>query len=479
MRFLVGRLRAEIRSMLTCRRGQVAIIFAFAATMLFVAVGMGIDLWRAYSVRARLQAAVDAAALAIASTDRTQFTDSQLQARAQAYVTANYPTGVLGKPDKPTFSYGSTINIISVTDSATVATTFMRIVGINTLSINVAGQAKAAWPNIDFYLLLNSSPSMGIAATQNDINMMVKNTTAQCNSPPSGGSSCGCGFACHETNPAGDTHCNKTACNLSGLGNTGGVDNYQLSKNLGVTLRIDNLRLAAQNLMTTAQSTENSNNATYRMAIYTYDVAFNNGKNGTSGPIQSLTSNLTTAQASAASIQQLTVYQNNWLTKTNKNNDADTDLAAALTGINTVMPDSGHGTKSPGDTPKEVMFFVTDGENDSIVGSCKNSGGTPKGSAAPYALCSGNRQMSALDPSYCTTIKNRGILIAVLYTEYLPLPTNGWYNTYVSAYQPGIATQLQACATPGLYTEVLTGGDISAALTQLFLTAVNSVFLSK
>ena len=84
-----------------------------------------------------------------------------------------------------------------------------------------------------------------------------------------------------------------------------------------------------------------------------------------------------------------------------------------------------------------------------------------------------------MDPSYCTTIKNRGILIAVLYLEYLPLPTNTWYNNHVSKYQPAIATNLQNCATPGLYSEVLTGGDISAALSKLFINAVDSVFLSK
>jgi hypothetical protein len=84
-----------------------------------------------------------------------------------------------------------------------------------------------------------------------------------------------------------------------------------------------------------------------------------------------------------------------------------------------------------------------------------------------------------MDPGWCTTIKNRGIVIAILYTEYLPLPTNGWYNSHVSKYQPNIGLTLQSCATPGLYTKVTTGQDISAALAQLFILAVNSVFLSK
>ena len=48
-------------------------------------------------------------------------------------------------------------------------------------------------PNIDFYLLLDNSPSMAIAATTDGINTMVANTQ------PQGG----CAFACHETRSRG------------------------------------------------------------------------------------------------------------------------------------------------------------------------------------------------------------------------------------------------------------------------------------
>ena len=199
-------------------------------------------------------------------------------------------------------------------------------------------------------------------------------------------------------------------------------------------------------------------------------------------------SRVTLSTAATATATGVTV---NFGTTTN-NNDEDTNYPNAMTQINTIMPNPGQGTASPGDTPKEILFIVTDGVEDTNVGGCTTSGGS--GADSPYVVCSGNRQQSAMDPSYCTTIKNRGILIAVLYTEYDALPTNAWYMTYVSPYnQPpppqspdlssdystGIASQLESCATPGLYTKVATGGDISAALNQLFITAVNSVFLSQ
>ena len=432
MRFAILRLLTCVRSLLGDRRGVVGIIFAFAATAMVIAVGMGIDMWRAYSVKARLQSAVDAAALAIASTNQQNFTQAQLQGRVQSFVTANYPAAALGTPSTPTLSYGANINTINIGDSATVPTTFMWIIGVRTLTVSATSQAKAAYPNIDFYLLLDDSPSMAIAATQAGINTMVAKTSAQG----------GCAFACHEVNPSADS-----------LGNPGGAsqDNYALAQSLGVTLRIDMLRQATQNLMTTAQQTENGNDATYRMAVYTFDVNFNT--------IQTLTPNLTQAQTSSGNISMLEVYKNNWLTQTNNNSDEDTNYDNAMTNINTTMPNPGNGTNAPGDTPKEVMFFVTDGVEDENV--------------------NGGRQISVLNTSWCTTIKNRGILIAVLYPTYLPLPTNAFYNSNVAPFQSNIGPTLESCASPGLYFNVTSDADISAALATLFQQAVNAVFLSK
>jgi hypothetical protein len=91
----------------------------------------------------------------------------------------------------------------------------------------------------------------------------------------------------------------------------------------------------------------------------------------------------------------------------------------------------------------------------------------------------GSRVQSLMDPSYCTTIKNRGIRIAVLYTTYLPLPTNSWYNSYIAPFQPNIGSNLQSCASPGLYFQVSTDQDISSAMIALFDQAVKTAYLAK
>ena len=125
-----------------------------------------------------------------------------------------------------------------------------------------------------------------------------------------------------------------------------------------------------------------------------------------------------------------------------------------------------------------MVFLVTDGVEDKISATCPNA-----------TFASNSRCQQPLDTAMCTTIKNRGIKIAVLYTEYLQLIANAatgiqktdqWYMSWIDKYnQPTsstgqIAQNLQACASPGFYSHVQTGGDISAALTDLFIKVASS-----
>lgn len=412
------------------RRANVVMMFAFLLIPVLFATGMGVDYASAARKRSKLNAAADAAALAAVTPSAMAKSSSTAQAGAQSMFDslASLVPGLQGGSLSSNITVtdnGLTRNVL-VTYSAKSLNTFSAIIGATTLGIGGKAQASAALPpNIDFYLLLDDSPSMAIAATTAGINTMVANT-------PSQG---GCAFGCHQSNPKADN-----------LGNPGGIDNYQLARNLGVTLRIDLLRTAVQNLMTTAQNTQAQTNATYRMAIYTFDTtnSFNN--------IASLTSNFTTAQTLAGNIQLLMVYKNNWLTSTNNNSDTDTDISNAMSNINGAMPNPGGGTQAAGDNPQEVLFIVSDGVHDAMV--------------------NGKRVQSLMDTSWCTTVKNRGIRIAVLYTSYLPLPTNSWYNIYIAPFQSQISPTMQSCASPGLFYEVSTNGDISAALSDLFSQAV-------
>src|SRR5208337_427255 len=101
------------------------------------------------------------------------------------------------------------------------------------------------------------------------------------------------------------------------------------------------------------------------------------------------------------------------------------------------IPNPGTGTNQPGDTPQEVLFIVTDGVEDEQNGSRLQQAINDLGNAP-----GGN----SLGTNWCTTIKNRGIKIAILYTDYLAVPTNSWYNQWIAPIQSDIGPALQPCS---------------------------------
>jgi len=417
-----------------------AMFMALAAVPIIFSVGAGVDYSTSNMVKTKLQAVADAAALS--AVDHSEISDTATN--AQAVATTVFNTEVANIRNVTVTSLTVTVTDTNnsrtsvVTYAATKTNAFMGLLGLPTTTISGSASAAAGLSvNINFYLLLDNSPSMNIAATSAGIQKMVNNTAAQG----------GCAFACHETNPSADN-----------LGNPGGVDNYQLAKNLNVVTRMQNLASATQSLMTTATATEGSNTSQYQMAIYTF------ANNGLS-TIQALTSNLTAAQQAAGNINVLPVYKNNWLTSTNNNSDMDTNFETAMSQISTIMPNPGLGT--PTSTPQEVLFIVSDGVDDEANStSCSKA-------------LSGNRCQQPFNTAQCTTIKSRGIQIAVLYTEYLPLPTNTWYNNWISPFQSQIGPNMQSCASPGMFFSVTTDGDITAAMQALFAQAIATARLTR
>jgi Flp pilus assembly protein TadG len=391
--------------------GNLSAVFALTLIPIIGLIGVGIDFTNSSKRKATLDAIADSASLAAVTPSMLAQSDSaSVTAATNLFNTQVSSISGIGPVTLTVTPQDNGLSrTVTVSYSTTSTALFGRLVGKTAVPISGASAATGQGaPNIDFYLLLDNSPSMAIAATTTGINTMVANTGSD-----------KCAFACHESDTAPN-------------------DYYGLARSLGVTLRMDLVRQATQNLMTTAKSTGTANNAKYRAAIYTFNYGFDT--------ITSLTSNLTSAQSQAANIDIYEVPYQNW------NNDAITNYTNAMSQINSIMPNPGGGTNQNGDKPQEVLFIVTDGVEDQMSGTA--------------------RVQALMDPSYCTTIKNRGIRIAVLYTTYLPLPTNDWYNQYIAPFQPNIGPNLQSCASPGLYYAVTTDQDISAALINLFNTAV-------
>ena len=317
IRLLVDAMR-QVRRFRRDDGGSMAIMMGLTAVPLIFAVGAGIDYGTANMAKAKLDAVADAAALSAVDHQAITGTPAAAQTTAETTFNAeaiNIPNVIVGNVSA-TVTDSTTGRTAVVNYTATKTNLFMGIFGDPTSTITGSSTAQAGLTtNINFYLLLDNSPSMNIAATSAGIQTMVNNTSAQG----------GCAFACHESDPAADN-----------LGNPGGEDNYTLAKNLGVVTRMQNLASATQSLMSSAASMEGSNQQ-YQMAIYTFN-------NSSLSAIQALTSNLGNAKTAAANINVEEVYSNNWLTKTSQNNDTDTNFESAMSAINTIMPAPGTGT---------------------------------------------------------------------------------------------------------------------------------------
>jgi Flp pilus assembly protein TadG len=438
---IFGLLRAFVRD----RRGNMAITFALTAVPVVVSVGAAIDYSLANRAKAALDSYADAAALSVVNQHAMSMTAAQARKSAVKFFKAQSATLKRGSVDTVTATVtdSSSGRAAVVSYTANVQTTLANVAGIHQININGKATANSALPvYMDFYMLLDNTPSMGVGATPDDVTLLVNNTSDKC------------AFACHQMDAS--PH-----------------DYYGLAKSLGVTMRIDVVRSATQQLMDTAGSSQIVSSQ-FRAAIYTFG-----GSAQQMGltKVSSLSSNLTSVKSQANGIDLMTVPYQNYAS------DTDTNFDKILTDMNTEIPAPGDGTSSS--SPQKFLFFVSDGVQDAATASCLKTttpGQDPK-TGTNYTRC-----QSPLNTKFCTAIKNRGIKIAVLYTTYLALPTNDWYTTWIAPFNKGpygpspnseVAANMQACATPGYYFEVSPTQGIADAMTALFQKASQSARLSK
>jgi Flp pilus assembly protein TadG len=138
--------------------GNVAVIFAIALIPVTILIGAAVDYAHAGSIKAAMQAALDATALAMAQNAAT-LTSSELQQQSTANFNSLFPgTNVSGL--QITTSYNATNSTQTVSASASVATTFMQMAGFRQVAIS--GTSTTAWgiPKLQVALVLDNTGSM-------------------------------------------------------------------------------------------------------------------------------------------------------------------------------------------------------------------------------------------------------------------------------------------------------------------------------
>jgi Flp pilus assembly protein TadG len=149
-----------LRQLAERREGAIAIIFALCAIPAVIAAGMAIDVGRAYMVKMRLGAALDAAALAVGS--ETNLTSTQLTTALNNYFTANFPSTALGTNVSVTpvpANADMTASTVNFQAQASVPMTFMQLVGVSSITVSVSAQTKKT-VGLEVAVVLDNTGSM-------------------------------------------------------------------------------------------------------------------------------------------------------------------------------------------------------------------------------------------------------------------------------------------------------------------------------
>jgi len=174
---MINRIAKKLGLFRRDQRGNVAVIVGAAIIPLVGALGLATDTARGYLVKARLSQALDAAALAGGKV----YFSTQRDADIKKYFGSNFPSASTPVYDTPyTASFmNATVTLnhpvnggttgkenLTLTAQATIPTTFMRVLGFDTVTVDATSQVTRAISALDVVISMDWSGSMTSPGTK-------------------------------------------------------------------------------------------------------------------------------------------------------------------------------------------------------------------------------------------------------------------------------------------------------------------------
>jgi Flp pilus assembly protein TadG len=157
--------------LLRAREGAVAVFVAGAIVPLVAAVGISVDASRGYLLRSRMGQALDAAALA---GGRQMFSPNR-DGDVRMFFAANFPAGFMGATvTGPTIAVDANSENITLTASASMPTSFMRVLGYDAITVSSRTVVHRANRGMELVLVMDNTGSM---SGNNKINAMKSAAT--------------------------------------------------------------------------------------------------------------------------------------------------------------------------------------------------------------------------------------------------------------------------------------------------------------
>jgi Flp pilus assembly protein TadG len=507
-----------LKSFVRNERGNIAVIFAIACLPILAAVGCAVDYSLATRMKAQLQGAADAAsvgALAVGSpayVAAAQMGSTGSVAAGVTDATNIFNANIIGMTGYANLTVTPTVtktnsNLVSqITYSASMTTTFVSLIGYPTMTLTGSAQSAGSLPPyLDFYLLLDVSGSMGLPSTSAEMTRLSSVNPDNFVQYPSG-----CTLACHfapqnsactdsgtQGYPTNNYCLGYAISRVSQSGYTGllstnnsnpkkkqlpssivsGLPNSlytQLSTvascptpgtDACIQLRLDAVGYALNQLLLTANNSEKLPSQ-FRVGLYPFIQYLYSTYFPLTSSINGSSTNPSTINYAAANLASLL--------DTNMNaslGSGGTHIDTALSSVNSLVLSVGNGSASTDTLP--YVFLITDGAQD------------PQSKGVPNGGWSGSNHATVINPATaCTPLKNRGIIVSVLYIPYQPIsPVNASFagdeDDAANSNIPNIPASLQACASPNFFYTANAPADIAAALNAMFNHALVTAHITQ
>ena len=449
LRLRLGRAR---RAYARDASGNFAMMFALAAPILILFVGMGVDYKVGLSDKALLDTSADAAALAAVNSAKAYFASNSSTESGTTLSDGAIAAGIAQGLKVFAANKGSTLTVSTVTPLITmtyanlaftakvnwagqVRTHFGPLVGIDSIAISGDSAATAQLPKyLDFYVVVDTSGSMGIPTSAADQEKLIATNPDNAREEAVGYIG-GCQFACHFV--------------------TYGGFNYTQANN--IPLKLNSVGNSVQALLSAANSYKVISNQ-YRIGIFPF----------IENAIQAapLSADFTAANTVAGNL----AYYLDQGTTNHGMGSGGTHFENLWPDVSPYMQQAGTGYSSTSTSP--FIILVTDGVDNNQIYNPSNVSWTGSQPQVP-------------NTSFCTNAKSEGYTVAVILIPYVPIvdpepiwnDEDGVVNSLIAT--NSIAPSMQSCASNGYFFSASTAADINNAMLTIFYQAVGLARLTQ
>ena len=489
------------------QRGVIAIMFALLAPVLMLCMIGAIDLTSIQETKQRLQDSTDSAALAVSATaaKNPNTSETTLRSIALGYLQANF---VNGAPSITAFSVCTPVQTTdcptvngqtNVTNSVSMTTSVSAPCWLPFVMPGVCNSNEQSMPmyasnttnigfaaNVQINVLMDVSGSMIVGSTASDVTKVenwnnVAANWATVHYSGDSSQSTPCAFACHDQGPSSSGVNGPTTSGSATSDMQMGETN---AHSAGATTRLD-VMLSSVGQTITAEQGDITNSPQLAKNSYYFNIY----------TIADTVNNIYTATTADDWTDPVKALNNVYV-------GLDTHLNEQLPNFASTIGVNGSGNTKA--TPLKFVVLVTDGLESDFYSDFYSCGGYASdtawqvpgyygsGSVSPqwYGYYATGCFAAPMSTAACTTMKNNGVVLAVLETPYVPLtgqdPSEQYlYETFVrhTIYPNGpnssstVSAQLSACATsPQYYYQANTTDStaIAKGLAQLINTFLAS-----